>query len=151
MLNALSLILYSLWQFNVTGSLIRKSAGLLSGGSRVQSMRDQHSGLNNWEESAAFVIWYLQTGHSSLVRWGRKTVGRGTFTYLVLAGRKRTHTAIRKEKKIQTPVVWSTFPWLGGLSVRSDFMILLQVTYWLPVNRVYMYVYICLISLKRGH
>ena len=53
---------------------------------------------------------------------------RGTFTYLVLVGRKRTHTAIRKEKKIQTPVVWPTFPGLGGLSVRSDFMILLQVT-----------------------
>ena len=40
--------------------------------------------------------------------------------FLVLVGRTRTHTAVLKEKKIQTPVMWPTLPGLGGLSARSD-------------------------------
>ena len=41
-----------------------------------------------------------------------------TFTHLVLLGRKRTHTTVFKKQGSQTLVVWSTSPWLDGLSVR---------------------------------
>ena len=46
-------------------------------------------------------LWHLQmVRHSSLLWWGRKTLGPvslASFTVLILVGRKRTHTAVRKE------------------------------------------------------
>ena len=58
-----------------------------------------------------------QTFQSSRMKTKNQVLSHSNFSYLVLMRGKRTHTTVRKEQGTQTPVVWLTFPWLGGLSV----------------------------------
>ena len=53
-----------------------------------------------------------------------QVLSHSTYTYLVLVGREKTHTTVRKEQGTQTPVLWSTFThhiihimgWVGTVS-----------------------------------
>ena len=62
---------------------------------------DQHSGsFNNWEESDAVIMTSANSYTFKCSRIRTKYVGpsHSTVTYLVLVGRKRTHTTVRKEQ-----------------------------------------------------
>ena len=71
-----------------------------AGGRLFKPQPDQQSGsLNNREESTAFVMTSAngKTFLSSRIRTKYVRPSHSTVTYLVLVGRKRTHTTVRKE------------------------------------------------------
>ena len=72
-----------------------------AGGRGFKPRPDQHSGsFNNWEESAAVIMTSANSYTFKCSRIRTKYVGpsHSTVTYLVLIGRKRTHTTVRKEQ-----------------------------------------------------
>ena len=72
-----------------------------AGGRGFKPRPDQHSGsFNNWEESAAVIMTSANSYTFKCSRIRTKYVGpsHSTVTYLVLVGRKRTHTTVRKEQ-----------------------------------------------------
>ena len=83
--------------FAAAGLLSWKSAGLLSRRFEFKPWLDQHSGsLNNWEESAAFVMtsaFLVFMDNDEILQ----VLSHSTFTSLVLVRHKRTHATVQKE------------------------------------------------------
>ena len=114
------------------GQLSWESAGLLSGRSRVRtpagptlrvlkSLRRKCCLCNDICKWLDFLVFSDKDEKPQVP-------SPSTYTYLVLVGRKRTHTTVRKEQETQTPVLWSTFThhiihimgWVGTVIISSQ-------------------------------